>query len=102
MTPDEIKAKSAELAAFYTAKANGKTLQIEYSDGWRDHVEHVGPSMGSELFRWRVKPEPRRMWETPSASSFTNNHNVRTYHQDEADKWKSKGCTVTEWVEVLQ
>jgi hypothetical protein len=101
MNQEEIKAKSRELAAFYTAKANGRTLQIEYSDGWRDHVEHVGPSMGSDLSRWRVKPEHQRMWETPSASSFTNNHNARTYRQEEADEWRVKGYKVTEWVEVL-
>ena len=100
MTPEEIKAKSAELAAFYTAKANGKTLQF-LTDEWSDYEHDAGPGIQSDLSRWRVKPEPRRMWETPSASAFSNNHNVRTYHQDEADKWKSKGCTVTEWMEVL-
>jgi hypothetical protein len=41
------------------------------------------------------------MWETPSASSFTNNHNVRTHHQNEADEWRAKGYKVTEWQEVI-
>jgi hypothetical protein len=94
MTPDEIKAKSSELAALYTAKANGKTLQVEYSDGWRDYVEHVGPSMGSDLSRWRVKPEPRRMWEVTNTMS-------RTDLPDVAKKWKACGYPVTEWMEVL-
>jgi hypothetical protein len=98
MNQEEIKAKSAELAALYTAKANGKTLQIEYSDGWKDHVEHVGPTMGSDLSRWRVKPEPRRMWETPSS---TPDSYARTYHQEESDEWRVKGYKVTEWQEVL-
>lgn len=105
MTPEEIKAKSLELAALYTAKANGRTLQYRVAfDGtnqWMDHLDGTGPHWGSDMSNWRVKPEPRRMWETPSASAFSNNHNARTYHQDEADKWKSKGCTVTEWQEVL-
>jgi hypothetical protein len=101
MTPDEIKTKSAELAAFYTAKANGRTLQIEYSDGWKDQVEHVGPTIGSDLSRWRVKPGPQRMWETPSATPFRTDSYVRTYHQDEADEWRVKGYRVTEWQEVI-
>lgn len=101
MTPKEIKTKSAEIAALYTAKANGKTLQY-LTDSWSDYDDDAGPTLLSDLSRWRVKPEPRRMWETPSASSFSNNHNVRTYNQDEADRWKSKGCIVTEWQEVLQ
>jgi hypothetical protein len=92
MTPDEIKAKSAELAAFYTAKANGKTLQVEYSDGWKNWVEDNGPTMGSDLSRWRVKPEPRRMWvcgESTTIDRFT------------AENWKSRGYKVTQFVEVL-
>jgi hypothetical protein len=98
----EIKAKSAELAAFYTAKANGRMLQYNVTAfGWTDAVGADCPDLKSDLSRWRVKPEPRRMWETPSASSFTNNHNVRTYNQAEADEWRVKGYKVTEWLEVL-
>ena len=58
MTPDEIKAKSLELAALYTAKANGRTLQ--YNDpgfGWDDTGSTDGPDMMSNLSAWRVKPE---------------------------------------------
>jgi hypothetical protein len=102
MTPEDIKAKSSELAALYTAKANGRTLQYDVERrGFLDHPDDDGPSMVCNLSRWRVKPEPRRMWETPSASSFTNNHNVRTHHQNEADEWRAKGYKVTEWQEVL-
>jgi hypothetical protein len=101
MTPDKIKAKSAELAALYTAKANGKTLQVKLSFGWDNVDDKSGPSMNSDLSRWRVKPEPRRMWETPSPMAFCNNHNARTDRKDEADEWRAKGCKVTEWLEVL-
>ena len=106
MTPDEIKAKSAELAALYTAKANGKTLQcllmLDPKEGcWIDHDNGSGPNLHSDLSRWRVKPEPRRMWEAPSAASFTNNHNARTHDQAEADEWRVKGYNLTEWLEVL-
>ena len=92
MTPDEIKAKAAELAAFYTAKANGRTLQIEYSDGWKGCVDENGPTMGSDLSRWRVKPEPRRMWLTGVGFTF---------NEEEADQWRIIGHKVTEWLEVL-
>lgn len=105
MTPEQIKAKAAELAALYTAKANGKTLQHEISltgdDRWIDHVDGSGPNLASDLSCWRVKSEPRRMWEAPSPMAFCNNHNARTDRKDEADAWRAKGLNVTEWVEVL-
>jgi len=102
MTPEEIKAKSLELAALYTAKANEKSLQYDVERrGFLDHPDDDGPSMACNLSRWRVKPEPRRMWETPSATPFRTDSYVRTYHQDEADEWRVKGYKVTEWVEVL-
>jgi hypothetical protein len=101
MTSDEIKAKSLELAALYTAKANGKILQCVPEVGWIDATMCDGPNMDSDLSRWRVKPEPRRMWETPSATPFRTDSYVRTYHQDEADEWRVKGYKVTEWQEVL-
>jgi hypothetical protein len=92
MTLDEIKAKSAELAAFYTAKANGKTLQIEYSDGWKGCVDENGPTMGSDLSRWRIKPEPRRMWTTA---------NTTVHDEAAALELQRMGMRVTEWMEVL-
>jgi len=58
MNQDEIKAKSAELAAFYTAKANGRTLQYHVGSlGWMNEEDTQGPDMDSDLSRWRVKPE---------------------------------------------
>ena len=102
MTPEEIKAKAAELAALYVAKSNGKILEYDTKVvGWVDNGSTSGPDMQSDLTRWRVKPEPRRMWETPSATPFRTDSYVRTYHQDQADEWKAKGNKVTEWQEVL-
>ena len=57
MTPEQIKAKSAELAAFYVAKANGRVLQYRTeSEGWMNEPDTQGPSMDSDLSRWRVNP----------------------------------------------
>ena len=57
MTPEEIKAKSAELAAFYTAKANGRVLQyLVESLGWTSEPDTQGPDIQSDLSRWRVNP----------------------------------------------
>jgi hypothetical protein len=93
MTPDEIKAKAAELAALYTAKANGRTLQIQHGQNeWMDSDLIYGPTIGSDLSRWRVKPEPRRMWSTGIGTTFD---------EAEADEWRVKGYKVTEWMEVL-
>lgn len=93
MTPDEIKAKSRELAAFYTAKANGQTLQFDVPGvGFSDANYRDAPNLASDLSRWRVKPEPRRMWTCNS--TITRDGSV-------ADTWRSKSMKVTEWVEVL-
>jgi hypothetical protein len=92
MTPDEIKAKSSELAALYTAKENGKILQCVPEVGWIDATMCDGPNMDSDLSRWRVKPEPRRMWSTID---------MTTFNEAESDEWRVKGHKVTEWVEVL-
>ena len=57
MTTEEIKAKSAELAALYVAKANGRVLQyLVESLGWMNEPDTQGPSMDSDLSRWRVNP----------------------------------------------
>jgi hypothetical protein len=105
MTPEEIKAKSAELAAFYVAKSNGKTLEYDtQSVGWVDNGSTSGPDMQSDLSRWRVKPEPRRMWETFSAmeSKDVGLAPVRVTHtESEAIEWRENGHKVTEWMEVL-
>jgi len=93
MNQDEIKAKSAELAALYTAKANGKVLEYDTKAiGWVDNGASSGPDMQSDLARWRVKPEPRRMWSTID---------MTTFNEAESDEWRVKGYKVTEWMEVL-
>lgn len=76
MNQDEIKAKSAELAALYTAKARGKTLQIQTSEGdwtdcipgtWSGSTLSYGPNFASDLSKWRIKPEPQRIWISGTA-----------------------------------
>jgi len=95
MNSEEIRTKASELAAFYTAKANGKILQYDTKAvGWVDSGSTSGPDMQSDLTRWRVKPEPRRMWQVEYTKAETDS-------SDTAKKWKAAGYTVTEWVEVL-
>lgn len=102
MNEEEIKAKSLELAALYTANANGKTVQMLRDGKWTDSTIGVwsadtlsyGPNFGSDLSRWRVKPEPRRRWEV----EYTK---AQTESEDTAKKWKAAGYSVTEWQEVL-
>lgn len=101
MSADEIKAKAATLAELYAEVAAGKVLQFQTNIGWLEWNGNGGPFISADLSKWRVKPEPRRMWEAPSPAAFCNNHNARTDRKDEADAWKAKGLNVTEWVEVL-
>jgi hypothetical protein len=109
MNQEEIQAKAAELAALYTAVANGKTLQcllmLDPKEGcWIDHDNGSGPNLHSDLSKWRVKPEPRRMWETFSLME-TKDVGIApcraTHTEAEADEWRVKGYKVTEWLEVL-
>ena len=105
MTQEEIKAKSAELAAFYTSVAAGRTLQ-HYTDGegWYIMPDYSGPTLMSDLSRWRVKPDPRRMWETFSLMEPKDVGIApccATHTEAEADEWRVKGYKVTEWLEVL-
>jgi hypothetical protein len=102
MTPDKIKDQSAELAALYTAKANGKTLQcllmLDPKEGcWIDHDNGSGPNLHSDLSKWRVKPEPRKCWLAPCGAITCG----RTFDKSEAVKWKQQGMEVTEWLEVM-
>ena len=95
MTTEAIKAKASELAALYVAKSNGKTLEYNtQSIGWVDNGSTSGPDMQSDLSRWRVKPEPRRMWRVDSRIWETESKKI-------ADEWSAKGLIVTEWMEVL-
>ena len=105
MSTAEIKAKAATLAALYTAKGNGKMLQmlqdgkwIDLTPGaWTGNTLSYGPNFASDLSRWRVKPEPRRMWTYESRSGSTG----RTSDERLVVNWKAEGYTVTEWQEVL-
>lgn len=93
MTPEEIKAKSAELAALYTAKINGKTLQFnDRPIGWIDCVDNDGPAMQSDLTRWRVKPVGQRIWI--SGTAWTDSPAI-------AAALKEAGQESREFVEVL-
>jgi hypothetical protein len=97
MNQEQIKAKSAELAALYAAKANGKTLQcllmLDPKEGcWIDHDNGSGPNLHSDLSRWRVKPEPRRIWV--SGTAWTGSPVI-------AAALKEAGQETREFVEVL-
>jgi hypothetical protein len=97
MTPDEIKAKSSELAALYTSLAAGKQIQFHCGETfpiWVDCKPMDTPRLSSDLSYYRIKPEPRRMWEVTNTMS-------RTDLPDVAKKWKACGYSVTEWQEVL-
>ena len=100
MNQEEIKAKAAELAAFYTSVAAGKQLQFHYGETfpiWVDCKPMDTPRLSSDLRYYRVKPEPRRKWEANEKGPVS----AITYDQEEADEWRVKGYKVTEWVEVL-
>jgi hypothetical protein len=97
MNQDEIKAKSSELATLYTAKANGKTLQcflrLDPKKGcWIDHDNGSGPSLHSDLSKWRVKPEPQRIWI--SGTAWTDSPVI-------AAALREQGQEAREFVEVI-
>jgi len=100
MNQDEIKAKSAELAAFYTSVAAGKQLQFHYGETfptWVDCKPMDSPRLSSDLSCYRVKPEPRRCWLSPCGMSVSG----VTFDEPVATRWRQQGMKVTEWVEVL-
>ncbi len=98
---DEERKNAAQCAAqwlvdFYSAVAQGKTVQVQGANGgWIDcHTVDCWPGMGSALnskHEWRIKPEPRRMWAC----------GVTTFDEKKAAEWKAKGIKVTEWQEVV-
>ena len=99
MTPEKIKAKSLELAALYTAKANGKILEYDTKAiGWVDNGSTSGPDMQSDLSRWRVKPEPRTFWVLLNEDGEVID---ATRHQARADRWLKDGEPVAKTLEVL-
>lgn len=97
MTPIE---KAKWLADFWAQVAEGKIAQLYLvkDKKWYDvsPEDRAGPDRYSDLSLWRIKPEPRRKWEV-------DDKGVRewTYDKAEADGWKSRGFSVTEWVEVV-
>jgi hypothetical protein len=96
MTPEKIRQQAAALAEIYAAKAQGRKLQTKSTHGWRDVPDEFGPDMNSSMHCYRIKPEPRRVWQIPAYGGIRI-----TSDSVEADEWKSKGETVTEWQEVL-
>ena len=99
MTPEEIKAKSAELAALYVAKSNRKTLEYDTKAiGWVDNGSTSGPDMQSDLSRWRVKPDPRTFWVSLNEWGDLVDS---TQHSERAERWRKNGFIVIETKEVL-
>lgn len=87
MNAEEIKAKAATLAKLYTAVAAGKTLQARniHTEEWRDVSDGpIGPSLNSDLARWRVKP--RAIWIIPSeiTGGSANADMRRVYYTEDA------------------
>lgn len=80
------------------AWADGKTLQslniFHNKIKWIDYAEEQSPVF-IDIVKWRIKPEPRRMW----TSSATN---ARTENEAEAEDWKKHGHNLTEWMEVVK
>lgn len=94
MTPEEIKAKSSKLAALYTAKAKGKTLQYltVVTEVWVDCDGSAAPAFESDLSRWRIKPVGQRIWI--SGTAWTDSPAI-------AAALKEAGQEAREFVEVL-
>jgi hypothetical protein len=93
----ERKEKAAQLNKLYAAMANGKALQVFKTDTakWWDLTDYDGgPNLHSELKWWRIKPEPRRMWQI-------ENGGIKTDSETKAQEWRGLGYAVTEWMEVL-
>ena len=92
MNEDEIKAKAAKIAALYTAKAEGKTVQLKTRVGWFEWNGFGGPNMGSELSIWHIKPEPQRIWVSDTA--WTDSHVI-------AAALREVGQEAREFLEVM-
>jgi len=62
MTPEEIKAKASELAALYTAKANGKILEYDTKAiGWVDNGSST--QHADEADRWKARGNIVTEWQ---------------------------------------
>ena len=97
MTPQD---KARELAALYTSVANGRELQFNYAvqepDDWRDPGCHC-PHLGSNLSRWRIKPEPRTVY-----LAYKSGNRALFIPEEQAEEYRANGCTVSKWTEVLE
>ena len=92
MTPEEIRTKAAELAEHYAAQASGKTMQWHSpGKGWIDY-DHYGPTLDSDLSRWRIKPVGQRIWI--SGTAWTDSPVI-------AAALKEAGQEAREFTEVL-
>jgi hypothetical protein len=92
--------KAREKARLLLEWADEKTLQQLGKPGqWNDYTAKLSPTI-LDPSRWRIKPEPRRKWETGSASIGGDCYSA-TYSEKTAAEWKSRGYSVTEWQEVL-
>lgn len=101
MTQEEITKKSAALGELYAAMGRGETLQVFKTDTakWWDLTIHdSGPNLRSELKWWRIKSEPRRMWQKVNAAGREEDS---TTDPIRVMLWRQAGFTVTEWVEVI-
>lgn len=56
----------------------------------------------SDVFKWRIKPEPRIKWEIRGTSAGGMKWSSSTFSEEKAAEWKAKGWIVTEWQEVVK
>ncbi len=102
MTPDEIKKRASEFAAFYVSKSNGKTLQQKHGNQWWDVPFGVGPSWDADFSLWRVKPEPRRIWVVEKPGDDKEPFTIKiVWDETDAEHLKICGFSVTKFVEVM-
>jgi hypothetical protein len=84
--------KARDVARLLTAWAEKKTLQYTGKPGeWIDYASEKLPVIPVPSL-WRIKPEPRRKWQTSHSETFS---------AIVAAEWKAEGYTVTEWQEVV-
>jgi hypothetical protein len=101
MTPQHIVEASKWLSDIYSAAAQGKTIQYLGDGVWNDCTYSSDwPTLDEwedESGDFRIKPEPRRMWEGDGIGC-----RVWTDSKQEADKWIADGISVAEFVEVIK
>ncbi len=70
MNQEEIKAKAAALAELYAAASCGKIIQRLAGETfaiWTPCDYSAFPTIHSDISRWRIKPEPQRIWVSGAA-----------------------------------